>query len=641
MGRKVALLVGCDHYEDPNIQNLMCAEEDAHCLRVLLQLRAGFDTVELLRRPTNEHAVLDVAERLTRGLAAGDLFLFFFAGHGVELDGRHLLLMPQVRWSRLRYGPSHAVPMNALKDVTRGPADRAFILDACRSELLEGKRGMPPELAGKGALRTLVEQVPAPTTGATVVLCSCEEKEMATELPEARRGLFSLAFEQIMAENLAAERETRLDDALQATLSARMLALAESHGISGAQRPWIAGGDRRPVLAPGKGKGTVTPPPSRMAVLEVASDPPGALVAVDGGAWEGTAPCHFTKVPWGPHLCFGELAGERVREPIEITDCKHTVNLRFPLGELRRCIEEDVAECVHLTKLLSSPKSYLEKLHTSHFPNWRQAGELGWPQAQWLLGLCFAFGIGVEEDDQKAVEWILKAAEQGFAPAQAMLGACCAAGTGVEEDEQKAVEWILKAAEQGFAPAQMILGTCYAEGMGVAKDEREAAAWYRAAAELGDMDAQFSLGLCYAVGTGVAKDEREAAKWYRKAAVQGDADAQCNLGLCYAKGTGVAKDEQEAAIWLRRAAEQGDADAQYNLGVCDINGIGVKKDEYKAAEWFHKAAEQGHAPAQYNLGICYLNGEGVAKSKREATKWFRKAAEQGDDDAKQLLESLD
>ena len=62
-------------------------------------------------------------------------------------------------------------------------------------------------------------------------------------------------------------------------------------------------------------------------------------------------------------------------------------------------------------------------------------------------------GTGVEQSDEKAVEWWQKAAEQGFASAQYKLGYMYYHGYGIEESYEKAVEWYQKAAEQGYEPA--------------------------------------------------------------------------------------------------------------------------------------------------------------------------------------------
>ena len=49
---------------------------------------------------------------------------------------------------------------------------------------------------------------------------------------------------------------------------------------------------------------------------------------------------------------------------------------------------------------------------------YKSAAEQECPEAQYKLGRCYFFGVGVERDENKAVEWYFKAAEQGNAEAQ-------------------------------------------------------------------------------------------------------------------------------------------------------------------------------------------------------------------------------
>ena len=91
-------------------------------------------------------------------------------------------------------------------------------------------------------------------------------------------------------------------------------------------------------------------------------------------------------------------------------------------------------------------------------------------------------------------------AGQGHAGAQYNLGLMYANGEGVPEDDAEAVKWYRKAAEQGHASGQFNLGGMYANGWGVPEDDAEAVKWYRKAAEQGHASAQFNLGLMYANG---------------------------------------------------------------------------------------------------------------------------------------------
>ena len=124
------------------------------------------------------------------------------------------------------------------------------------------------------------------------------------------------------------------------------------------------------------------------------------------------------------------------------------------------------------------------------------------------------------------LEGLIRCAETGHAPDQYTLGLMYAEGTSVAEDDAEVVRWFRMAAEQGHASAQHTLGLMYAEGEGVPQDDAEAVRWYRLAAEQGHAISQYNLGRMYAEGEGVPEDDVEAVRWYRLAAEQGHASAQ-------------------------------------------------------------------------------------------------------------------
>ena len=65
------------------------------------------------------------------------------------------------------------------------------------------------------------------------------------------------------------------------------------------------------------------------------------------------------------------------------------------------------------------------------------------------------------------MKWYRLAAEQGNASAQYNLGVRYANGEGVPQDDAEAVKWYRLAAEQGDASAQYNLGVRHANGEGV------------------------------------------------------------------------------------------------------------------------------------------------------------------------------
>jgi TPR repeat protein len=236
-------------------------------------------------------------------------------------------------------------------------------------------------------------------------------------------------------------------------------------------------------------------------------------------------------------------------------------------------------------------------------------------------------------DYAEAVRWYRLAADQGDAWAQYNLGLMYANGRGVPQNDAEAIRWYRLAADQGYAWAQFNLGNKYAKGQGVPQNDAEAARWYRLAADQGYADAQSDLGNMYANGEGVPQNDVEAVRWFRLAADQGNAVAQYNLGIAFGNGRGVPQNYAEAVRWYRLAADQGYASAQSNLGLMYANGRGVPQNDAEAVRWYRLAAGQGYALAQFNLGLRYANGRGVPQNDIEAYKWWSLAAAQGDSDA--------
>lgn len=119
------------------------------------------------------------------------------------------------------------------------------------------------------------------------------------------------------------------------------------------------------------------------------------------------------------------------------------------------------------------------------------------------------------------VGWYRKAAEQGCVIAQFRLGMCYATGTGVEQNQEKAEEWFDKIKDPFD---QFMIGSCFLAPLhfNFIRNEVMAMKWYRKAAEQGYADAQYMLGLCYCV----KQDKPEAVKWLQKAAKQGHEKAK-------------------------------------------------------------------------------------------------------------------
>jgi TPR repeat protein len=79
----------------------------------------------------------------------------------------------------------------------------------------------------------------------------------------------------------------------------------------------------------------------------------------------------------------------------------------------------------------------------------------------------------------------LPTAASAHATAQFNLGVKYANGQGVPQNDAEAMRWYRLATEQGHATAQNNVGNMYADGQGVPQDYAEAMKWYRLSAEQG------------------------------------------------------------------------------------------------------------------------------------------------------------
>jgi TPR repeat protein len=127
-------------------------------------------------------------------------------------------------------------------------------------------------------------------------------------------------------------------------------------------------------------------------------------------------------------------------------------------------------------------------------------------------------------DFVQAMKMFRELADKGHQWAQRRVGLMYAQGRGVPQDDQEAVKWYRLAAAQGNTPAQYDLGLAYEKGKGVPQDYAEAVKWYRIAASREDEWAQTRLGSLYVEGKGVPQDFLRAYMWFHLAALGGDSE---------------------------------------------------------------------------------------------------------------------
>jgi TPR repeat protein len=87
----------------------------------------------------------------------------------------------------------------------------------------------------------------------------------------------------------------------------------------------------------------------------------------------------------------------------------------------------------------------------------------------------------------------MPAARSGNADAEELIGVMYAMGLGVERDDERAFEWYLRASMKGHPGAQSGIGWYFEVGRGTAVDLVRAYLWYGLSTIGGDPDAAISI----------------------------------------------------------------------------------------------------------------------------------------------------
>lgn len=248
---------------------------------------------------------------------------------------------------------------------------------------------------------------------------------------------------------------------------------------------------------------------------------------------------------------------------------------------------------------------------------YHRAEKLGCPGVASALAECKKF-----QSYASRIEAIKDAAEQGNARAMAELGWCYSNGVGVEYDNEQAVNYLKMASELEDPMGMYELGIKLFMGYGVKQNFTEATKMFERSAKRGNKNAQYQMALMYAESTPIAKDNKKATEWYDKAVLQNHADAIYNTALHYFTGSIREKNMEKAMLCLKKASQLGNANASFLLGVSYDQGKKVDEDKKKAIKYYNLAYQNGKAEAIVNLGKLYICD---MKDYAKASECFKKA----------------
>ncbi len=106
-----------------------------------------------------------------------------------------------------------------------------------------------------------------------------------------------------------------------------------------------------------------------------------------------------------------------------------------------------------------------------------RAQTLNVPAFQFLWGDMLAWGVCVEAEPERGINFMQQAADQGLAPALEQLGRYYAQGKLVQMDKPRAVVYLREAAALGNQKAQIELAELFIAGFGSPYDYEDAYHW--------------------------------------------------------------------------------------------------------------------------------------------------------------------
>jgi TPR repeat protein len=547
--RRVALVIGNTGYQ--HVERLANPGNDAQLIADTLR-KSGFVLIgggpqRDLDKPAFDRLVADFGKKIQ----GADVALFYYAGHGMQVQGTNWLVPTDANPSRAQDLDFQMVNAELVLKQMDGAGTRLniVILDACRNN--------PFANLGTRAVESGLAQMRAPD--GTLISFATQPGNVAVD-GKGSDGPYAMAL-------ATAIRQPGLD----IFHLFNQVGLTVKRDTQGSQQPWVSSS---PI--DGEFFFVRSEAPTDDAIAPTIDVPATA----QDGARRGTGAPDA-----GPNAATAAKPPPAAELPQATRDAaeKGQASAQIDVG-------------LNFAKGTGAPKDLAAALHW-----FQRAAEQNDARGQYYLGLMYERGYAVERSYVTALSWYQRSADQNYPPAEIAVARFHGRGLGVPRDLTQRNAWLMRAAGQESPMAQNILGNIYRLGLGVPQDLPTAAQWYQRAAAHDFGPAQARLGLMYQHGRGVKQDYAQSMQLLRHAADKGNPLAQNGIGVLYEHGYGVRQDYVEAVRWFRLAADKGYAPAAFNLGVMYADGRGVPRDRAEAAKWYEKAAAAGNEAAVARL----------------------------------------
>ena len=253
------------------------------------------------------------------------------------------------------------------------------------------------------------------------------------------------------------------------------------------------------------------------------------------------------------------------------------------------------------------------------------------PYVQYRIGKMFCYGLGTEQNYQKAFEWFERSAKQKNKFAQFSLANLYYYGNGVEKDLSQAFLWYQKSSAQGQPYASYAVAQMYSKGEYVSQGGETAQRYYKAALsgfleleskEQADDNLYYKLGSMFKKGLGTDIDMDRAIDYFKRSAEMNNKNGLYEYGKALLLGEHIPQDKEKAVKMLEKAIKLENINSKCFLALEYISGEHLDQDIDKGLAMLTECADSGDTCACYKLGKIYFKGEIVLQDLDKAEKYL-------------------
>lgn len=578
--RKVALVIGNSQYGE--LSRLANAAKDARDIAAAL---GGMGFSVSLGTDLDEDAFAQVLDDFAATARGAEVALFFYAGHGLQLESENYLIPVDARLDTRLALKRETFPLDDIVDIMAGAKYSLIFIDACRSFPIEGTffatgnervvrvNGPAPVEAARDSFigfsaspgqvaldgnagnspfaSAMLEFLPRGgvdvSTMFTAVSNQVRDTTRGAQVPQSW-GNLSSPLTLLPAEAVqAAERGPSTEE--------RAYLLAREVGTEAAYIAFIArypGGFYTELakaeldkLAVSKGPpvqpSIEPPPPSEEPSAEPLSPRPATDIAALIAHCDELGGDPYDKDKVGDGVVLGALDTHAV-----IAACEAAIVAAGDAAPMRTYYQLGRAQ--QATGDVEAAYASYEIASAASVEAWSQ------------LGHFLRDGTTGKLDVKRAVEIFRDAAAAGSVSAMAAYARAFENGQGgLRKNEETASDWYKRAADQNYPPAMHALANMYRDGRGVAKNMQRAMQLYDGARARGLIASAYNLAWLLDVADGVDRNSRQAAQYFMDSLESREARFVAALQ----------RDGKLLSVETRRALQQALKDGGYYSGPID------------------------------------------------------------------------